>query len=106
VKIAERCDANRLSLRCHNRCLAVRLSVPRHGRHLILQTRCLHNPARTAVLRSRSVERFRFATYTLIHVVISLIAVVAGFVVLAGLLKNRRLDAWTAVSAFISMSLL
>ena len=36
-------------------------------------------------------------TYTLIHVVISLIAIAAGFVVLAGLLKNRRLDAWTAI---------
>ena len=36
-------------------------------------------------------------TYTLIHVVISLIAIAAGFVVLTGLLKNRRLDAWTAI---------
>ncbi len=36
-------------------------------------------------------------TYTLIHVVISLIAIATGFVVLTGLLKNRRLDAWTAV---------
>jgi hypothetical protein len=36
-------------------------------------------------------------TYTLIHVVISLIAIAAGFVVLAGLLKSRRLDAWTAL---------
>jgi hypothetical protein len=37
------------------------------------------------------------ATYTLIHVVISLIAIAAGFVVLAGLLKSKRLDAWTVV---------
>jgi hypothetical protein len=37
------------------------------------------------------------ATYTLIHVVISLIAIAAGFVVLAGLLRSKRLDAWTAV---------
>jgi hypothetical protein len=37
------------------------------------------------------------ATYTLIHVVISLIAIAAGFVVLAGLLKGSRLDAWTAL---------
>jgi hypothetical protein len=36
-------------------------------------------------------------TYTLIHVVISFIAIAAGFVVLGGLLKSRRLDAWTAV---------
>jgi hypothetical protein len=36
-------------------------------------------------------------TYTLIHVVISLIAIAAGFVVLAGLLKSRRLDTWTAL---------
>jgi hypothetical protein len=36
-------------------------------------------------------------TYTLVHVVISLIAIATGFVVLAGLLKNQRLDGWTAV---------
>src|SRR4030095_4228026 len=45
--------------------------------------------------RYRSVDHME--TYTLIHVVISLIAIAAGFVVLAGLLKNRRLDAWTAI---------
>ena len=36
-------------------------------------------------------------TYTLVHVVISLIGIATGFVVLAGLLKNQRLDGWTAV---------
>jgi hypothetical protein len=35
--------------------------------------------------------------YTLVHVVISLIAIATGFVVLAGLLQNNRLDGWTTV---------
>ncbi len=33
--------------------------------------------------------------YTIIHVVISLIAILTGFVVLGGLLKSDRLDGWT-----------
>ena len=37
------------------------------------------------------------STFTLFHVVISLIAIVAGFVVLAGLLRGQRLDGWTAI---------
>ncbi|HEY6349166.1 MAG TPA: hypothetical protein VI636_07135 [Candidatus Angelobacter sp.] len=36
-------------------------------------------------------------TYTLIHVVISLVAIVAGFIVLFGLLAGKRLDGWTAL---------
>src|SRR5262245_37021900 len=36
-------------------------------------------------------------TYTLIHVVLSLVGIVAGFVVFAGLLTSKRLDAWTAI---------
>ena len=35
------------------------------------------------------------AAYTLLHVAISLIAIVAGFVVLYGMLTARRLDGWT-----------
>jgi len=34
--------------------------------------------------------------YTLIHVVISLAGIFSGFIVLYGLLTNRRLDRWTA----------
>jgi hypothetical protein len=37
------------------------------------------------------------STYTAIHVAISLIGLVSGFVVLAGLLNGKRLDVWTAV---------
>lgn len=33
--------------------------------------------------------------YTLIHVVISLVAIFSGFVVLFGLLASKRLDGWT-----------
>lgn len=33
---------------------------------------------------------------TLLHVIISLIGIVSGFVVLTGLLKSQRLDGWTA----------
>jgi hypothetical protein len=35
------------------------------------------------------------AAFTLIHVVISLIALASGFVVLYGLLRRKRLDRWT-----------
>lgn len=36
-------------------------------------------------------------TFTLIHVVISLIAIFSGFIVLYGLLKSKKLDDWTAI---------
>ena len=35
------------------------------------------------------------ATFTLIHVVISLVALVSGFVVVLGLLGGKKLDRWT-----------
>jgi hypothetical protein len=35
--------------------------------------------------------------FTLVHVAISLVGIVTGFVVLAGLLTGRRFDMWTAV---------
>lgn len=37
------------------------------------------------------------STYTLVHVLISLIGIGSGLVVLAGLLTDRRLDQWTVV---------
>lgn len=37
------------------------------------------------------------ALYTLVHVVISLIAIISGLVVLGGLLSNKRLDGWTGL---------
>ncbi|MGP9812516.1 hypothetical protein ACTZWT_13470 [Rhodopseudomonas sp. NSM] len=37
------------------------------------------------------------ATFTLVHTVISLIAIVAGFVAMAGLLRFRFLPGWTAL---------
>ena len=37
------------------------------------------------------------ATYTLIHVLISVVGLVSGFVVLSGLISGKRLDRWTAV---------
>jgi hypothetical protein len=36
-------------------------------------------------------------TYTLIHVVISLIGIVTGLIVLYGMLTRNRMDSWTAV---------
>ena len=36
-------------------------------------------------------------TFTLIHVLISLLAITSGLVVMYGLLTNKRLDGWTAV---------
>lgn len=35
--------------------------------------------------------------FTLIHVIISIVAIVSGAIVVAGLLGSRRLDGWTAV---------
>jgi hypothetical protein len=37
------------------------------------------------------------ATYTLLHVVISLVGIGSGFVVMYGLLSGKRLDGWTAL---------
>ena len=37
------------------------------------------------------------STYTTVHVVISLVAIVAGLVVMAGMLQNKRLPLWTSV---------
>ena len=36
------------------------------------------------------------ATYTLLHVLISLVGIAIGFVVMFGLLTGKRFDAWTA----------
>jgi hypothetical protein len=36
-------------------------------------------------------------TYTLVHVVLSLVGIASGFIVLSGLLAARRLDRWTVV---------
>jgi hypothetical protein len=39
---------------------------------------------------------FDLKTFTLIHVIISLLAIGSGFVVMFGLFAGKRLDAWTA----------
>jgi hypothetical protein len=38
-----------------------------------------------------------FSTFTWVHVIISLIGIVTGFVVMKGMLASQRLDDWTAV---------
>jgi hypothetical protein len=40
------------------------------------------------------------ATYTLLHVLISLVGIACGFVVMFGLLTSKRLDGWTALFLF------
>ncbi len=47
--------------------------------------------------RGKDPSRNLMATYTLIHVAISLIGLAAGFVVIGGMLSNRRLDGSTHV---------
>ena len=37
------------------------------------------------------------ATFTLVHVILSLIGIAAGFVALFGMLAAKRLDGWTAL---------
>jgi hypothetical protein len=39
---------------------------------------------------------FDIKTFTMIHVVISLVAIAAGFIVVFGLISAKRLDGWTA----------
>jgi hypothetical protein len=36
-------------------------------------------------------------TFTLVHVVLSLVGIFAGLVVLGGMLRSRRLEGWTAI---------
>lgn len=38
-----------------------------------------------------------FSTFTWVHVIISLVGIVTGFVVIKGILASQRLDGWTAV---------
>jgi hypothetical protein len=38
-----------------------------------------------------------FSTFTWVHVIISLIGILTGFVVMKGMLASQRLDDWTAV---------
>ena len=38
---------------------------------------------------------FSLSAYTIMHVIISLVGIAAGFVVMAGMLKGQRLDTWT-----------
>ena len=40
---------------------------------------------------------FSLTTFTLIHVVLSLLGIVAGLVVAGGLVAGKRLDGWTGV---------
>ncbi|HXZ33574.1 MAG TPA: hypothetical protein VEH30_14960 [Terriglobales bacterium] len=37
------------------------------------------------------------ATYTFVHVLLSLVGIGSGFIVLYGLLNSKRLDSWTAI---------
>ena len=37
------------------------------------------------------------STFTLLHVVISLVAIVSGLIVMFGLLESRRMGNWTAL---------
>jgi hypothetical protein len=39
------------------------------------------------------------STFTLVHVVISLVGIGSGFIVVYGLLTGKRLDGWTALDA-------
>ena len=46
---------------------------------------------------------FGLTTFTLIHVVLSLVGIFAGFVVAGGLVAGRRLDGWTGVYLFTTL---
>lgn len=40
---------------------------------------------------------FTLTTYTILHVLISLVGIASGLIVMFGLLAGRRLDGWTAI---------
>lgn len=44
------------------------------------------------------------ATFTIIHVIISLVGIISGFVVLAGLIKGERMEGWNML--FLLMTVL
>jgi hypothetical protein len=46
---------------------------------------------------SQTVFGMSLQTYTLIHVLISLVGIASGLVVLYGLLTRKRFDRWTAL---------
>ena len=47
---------------------------------------------------------FNIITFTVVHVVLSLLGIVAGLVVVGGLMSGRRLDGWTG--AFLATTVL
>ena len=46
---------------------------------------------------------FGITTFTLIHVVLSLVGIFAGLVVVGGLMSGRRLDGWTGLFLFTTV---
>ena len=46
---------------------------------------------------------FDLSTYTVAHVIISLIAIAAGFIVAYGMLGSNRLEGWTALFLFTNV---
>jgi hypothetical protein len=46
---------------------------------------------------------FDLSTYTVAHVVISLVAIAAGFIVAYGMLGSKRLEGWTALFLFTTV---
>jgi len=46
---------------------------------------------------------FDLSTYTVAHVVISLVAIAAGFIVAYGMLGSNRLEGWTALFLFTTV---
>ena len=49
-------------------------------------------PKETGMVLGMSIE-----TFTVVHVLISLVAIASGIVVMYGFLSNQRLDRWTAI---------
>jgi hypothetical protein len=47
---------------------------------------------------------YGMSTYTFVHVLISLVAIVSGIVVMLGLLAARRLDGWTALFLLMTVA--
>jgi hypothetical protein len=71
----------------------------------VLITAPLDDAASHSQERSRNMMLgMSLATFTVVHVAISLVAIAAGFVVLFGLLRAQRLDGWTAL--FLAASVL
>jgi hypothetical protein len=77
--------------------IARRRTAPRPGKNLLAMP--AGAPYYTCILKQGCIMvlGMSLATFTLLHVLISLVGIVVGLIAMAGLLKSRPLPGWTAL---------